>query len=89
MTETERLERVETAEQLYTLAEVKDLLKLGYERIHHFIEQGELDAFNFDDADPRSNRAWRISASSLNSFLEARKINRNGVTYERNSFPRT
>jgi hypothetical protein len=76
----------ERAEQLYTLKEARDLLKIGYDRLHILIANGELDAFSLDEEDPFSKRAWRISASSLNQFLNTRKIN--GVSYEQDDSKR-
>lgn len=73
----------EHTEQLFTLKDVSNILKIGMERVYNLIDKGELDAFCLDDEDPFSRRAWRISARSLNDLLENRKIHGNGANNDR------
>ena len=57
-------------EQLLTLQEVKYILQIGYERILELIRKGELEGFSLEG----DMRAVRVTPSSLNEYLESKKI---------------
>ena len=61
-------------EHMYTLAEVKDLLQIGYGRIFELIDLGKLEAYSLDDSDPSHKRALRVPESSLREYLQTRRV---------------
>ena len=58
-------------EQLLTLQEVKYILQVGYERILELLRTGELEGYALEG----DTRAVRVTPSSLNKYLESKKIN--------------
>ena len=61
-------------ERMYTLNEVKDFLQIGYGRIFELIDQGKLEAYSLDDADPAHKRALRVPESSVKEYLQTRRV---------------
>jgi hypothetical protein len=57
-------------EQLLTLQEVKYILQIGYERILELIRPGELEGYSLEG----DMRAVRVTPSSLEAYLESKKI---------------
>jgi hypothetical protein len=57
-------------EQLLTLSEVKYILQIGYDRIIELIRAGELEGYALEGG----TKAIRVTPSSLNAYLESKKI---------------
>ena len=57
------------AERLFTIAEIADLWGVSYDHVHRLIGAGRLRAV-------RSGRAWRVPASALAEYIEARAAER-------------
>ena len=61
-------------EQLYTLQEVADYLKVDVRTVYRWLREGELNALRF-------RREYRISESDLRDFLERHRTRPEGSSH--------
>ena len=61
---------INTAERVYTLLEVADILGLQVRTVRHWVVTGRLPAFK---RKPSQGYSWLVREEDLKSFMEVRK----------------
>jgi len=65
---TLRTNTKDTTNRLYTVHEVQELLGLSYRQVLLMIKTGEIPGYKI------SQRAYRIRANDLDSFIESKRV---------------